>query len=118
MRRVIVVLAVVTAPAALLAAQAADASARSAADGLPTAAPHLARVEPAAPPPPRPPLVLTDGARSAAGVESTRSHDAAVPVGSPDLSDRRTGPAVAAAQTAGVCAGTGRPSARAPPQSG
>jgi len=118
MRRVIVVLAVVTAPAALLATQAADASARSAADGLTPAAPHLARAEPAAPPPPRPPLALGDGRRSAAGVQPSRAYDAAVPVESLDLSGRRTGSAVAVAETAGVCPGTERPSARAPPQSG
>lgn len=118
MRRVIVVLAAVTAPAALLATQAADASARSAAGGLTPAAPHLARAEPAAPPPQRPSTVLTDGARSAKGVELSRSLDAPVPPESLDLSGCRTGSAVAVAETAGVCAGTGRPSARAPPQSG
>jgi hypothetical protein len=117
MRRVIVVLAVVTAPAALLATQAADASARSAADGLTPAAPHLARAEPAAPPP-SPPLLLTDGPRSAGGVPPSRPHDAAVPPESRDLSGCRMGSAMGVAETAGVCAGTGRPNARAPPQSG
>ena len=116
MRKVIVVLAVITAPAALLAAEVADASAGSAVHGSSRAAPHLARVEPAIAPPARPTLVAADGGRPAAAVRISQAHDAAVLLESPALRGLSSGSMVIAPGRASASLATGRPSARAPPR--
>ena len=116
MRRVIVVLAVITAPAALLAAEVADASAGSAADGSSRATPHLARVEPAVAPPARPTLVAAYGERPVAAVKVSQAHDAAVLLETPALRGRSSGSGVIASGRAVASAAMGRPSARAPPR--